>query len=430
MTTELAIRRHLLIGAVIVIFLAVGVGGWASLTEISGAVIAPGALVVDSRVQEIQHQTGGIVAEILARDGDHVRAGDILVRLDPTVTRANLEIVTKDRDELMARKARLVAERDGSDAIIFPDELLQRDSTREVAQVIAGESRLFDVRKSARVGQKQQLEERIKQLQNEGDGDSAQVSAKVQETTFISRELDGTRTLWEKNLVPISKLTELERNATRIEGERAQLVATLAQVKGKIAETRLQILQVDLDFSSEVGKELREIEAKLGELGERKVAAEDQLKRLDIRAPQDGVVYQSAVHTVGGVIAPEKAIMFVVPISDELVVEAKVSPRDIDQLKLGLGAGLRFSAFNQRTTPELDGTVSQVAADVTTDPHTGQSYYTVNIAIPPDEVARLGELKLVPGMPVEAFIRTGDRKVISYLVKPLRDQIARAFREQ
>jgi len=429
MKTEQAIRRHFLAGVAIVFFTVVGIGGWATLTEISGAVIAPGILVVDSRVQEVQHSTGGIVAEILAHDGDRVKAGDILVRLDATVTRANLAIVTKSLDELMARKARLIAERDDKESILLPEELLGREGDPNVTQLIESERRLFDVRRSARLGQKAQLQERISQFRKECEGYTAQVSAKVQEISFINRELDGARTLWQKNLMPISKLTELERNATRIEGERGQFVAALAQANGKIAETELEILQVDLNFGSEVGKELREIEARLGEVVEQKIAAVDLLMRLDIRAPQDGIVHESTIHTVGGVILPGKALMLIVPTSDKLIVEAKVSPNDIDQLQIDQEACLRFSAFNQRTTPEINGTVSRIAADITVEQRTGQSYYTVDIVILGQEVARLGELKLVPGMPVEAFIKTHDRKVISYLAKPLSDQMARAFRE-
>jgi HlyD family secretion protein len=430
MKTEQAIRRHFLAGVAIVLFLVVGIGGWATLTEISGAVIAPGVLVVDSRVQEVQHSTGGIVAEILAHDGDRVRAGDVLLRLDATLTSANLAIVSKSLDELMARKARLIAERGDQESIVFPEELLGRKGEPNVAQTIESESRLFDVRRSARLGQKAQLRERISQFRKECEGYAAQVSAKVQEISFIDGELDGARELWQKNLITISRLNELERNATRIEGERGQFVAAQAQANGKIAEMELAILQVDLNFGSDVGKELREIEAKLGELVEQKIAAVDQLKRLDIRAPQDGIVHESTIHTVGGVILPGKALMLIVPTAEELIVEAKVSPNDIDQLQGDQQAGLRLSAFNQRTTPEINGTVNRIAADITVDQRTGQSYYTVDIVIAGQEVARLGELKLVPGMPVEVFIKTQDRTVISYLAKPLSDQIERAFREQ
>ena len=298
-----------------------------------------------------------------------------------------------------------------------------------VAHIIEGERKLFEIRRDARIGQKDQLRQRIQQLREEIGGHEAQQRAKSQEIVLIARELAGAHKLWEKKLMPITKLTALEREATRLEGERGQLTATAAQVKGKIAETELQIIQIDRDLASEVGKELRETDAKIHELVERKVAAEDQLKRVEIRAPQDGVVHQSAVHTVGGVIAAGDPIMLIVPDADLLMVEAKVAPQDIDQLWIGQVAVLRFSAFNAQTTPEIHGTLSRMSADTVADQRTGQSYYTARFAVPAEEIARLGTLKLVPGMPVEVFVQTGERKVLSYLVKPLRDQVARAFRE-
>lgn len=229
--------------------------------------------------------------------------------------------------------------------------------------------------------------------------------------------------------MPITRLSQLEREATRLDGERGQLIASIAQAKGKIAELQLQIIQVDQDLSSEVAKEMREIDAKIGEFVERKVSALDQLQRTDIRAPQDGTVFQSTVHTVGGVIPAGEPIMMIVPNADKLTVEAKVNPQDIDKVQVGQRAMLRFSAFNVRTTPEISGTVSQVSADSTTDQRTNQSYYTIRVAMSPEQVARLGDVKLVPGMPVEAFVKTGERTVMSYLMKPLSDQLNRAFRE-
>jgi HlyD family secretion protein len=286
------------------------------------------------------------------------------------------------------------------------------------------------LRQSARIGQKAQLRQRVAQLVEEIGGHAALEQAKSREIVLINRELESTRELWEKNLLALTKLTALEREAARMEGERAQLIATIAQVKGKISETELQMIQIDRDLGSEVGKELREIDAKIGEFVERKVAAEDQLKRIEIRAPQDGIIHQSTVHTIGGVINAGDPIMLVVPMSDNLVVEAKVAPQDIDQLRLGQSAMLRFSAFNQRSTPEINGTVSRISADATTDQRTGQSQFIIRIALLSDEIARLGAVKLVPGMPVEAFVQTGERRVLSYLVKPLQDQIMRAFREK
>jgi HlyD family secretion protein len=406
-----------------------GLGGWAALADISGAVIAPGILVVESDIKKVQHPTGGIVSELRVHDGDLVRAGDILVRLDDTVTRANLAIANKAIDELTAREARLKAERDNKNDIVFPDVLLERDQIPDVAHIMDGERRLFQLRRMERDGQRAELKERIGQLNENIAGLKVQAEAKASETDFLARELEGVRELWKKGLIPISKLTELERSATELEGERGQLISNIAETKSKISETELQILQIDRDLSSEVGKDLREIEAKIGELTERRITAEDQLKRVDIRAPQTGRVHELSIHTVGGVIAAGATILQIVPDGDVLTAEAKVRPSDIDELQVGQSAMLRFSAFNIRSTPELSGSVSRISADTQSDEHSGMTYYVVRIAIPDAERARLGSLKLIPGMPAEAFIKTQDRPVISYLVKPLTDQMHRALRE-
>jgi HlyD family secretion protein len=425
-----SIRRHVVVGSVVVAILAIGLGGWASTAEIAGALIAPGFVVVDSNVKKVQHPTGGVVGEVRVRDGDRVKAGDTLVRLDETVTRANLAIVHKGLIELYARKARLGAERDGADTVNTPKELAGQTGDADVQEALASERKLFELRRTARLGQKQQLRQRIAQLQEEIRGLEAQQAAKTKETELIEQELVGMRELWKKNLIPIDKLTALERETARLQGERGQLVASAAQAKGKIAETELQVLQVDQDLSSDVAKELRETDGKIGEYVERKVAAEDQLKRTDIRAPQDGVVFQSTANTVGGVVAAGDPIMLIVPETDTLLVEAKVDPKDIDKVQFGQPVLLRFSAFDIRTTPEINGTVARVAADTSTDQRTGQTYYVVRIAMTPDEIARLGNVRLTPGMPVEAFIQTGQRTMLSYLIKPLHDQLMRAFRER
>jgi HlyD family secretion protein len=425
-----SIRRHIVIGVAVVAFLALGVGGWASTAEISGALIAQGSLVVDSNVKKVQHPSGGVVGEVRAHDGDHVKAGDILIRLDETVTRANLAIITKGLNELYARKARLGAERDGADAVAVPKELAGRDSDPDAQEALASERKLFELRRKARFGQKNQLQERIKQLQEQITGLTAQQDAKSKEMTIINQELQGVRDLWARNLVQINRLTSLEREEARLQGEHGQLIASAAEAKGKIVETELQILQVDQEFTSDVAKELRETDSKIGEYVERKVTAEDQLKRTELRAPQDGIVFQSTANTVGGVITAGDPVMLIVPEADNLLVEAKVEPRDIDQVQFGQPVVLRFSAFNMRTTPELNGTVARVGADTSTDQRTGQSYYVVRISMSADELAKLGEVKLTPGMPVEAFIQTGERTMLSYLVKPLHDQLKRAFREK
>ena len=424
------LRRHVLAVVAVAIVLVLALGGWAATTEFAGAVIGQGQLVVNSNVKKVQHPTDGVVGELLVQEGDRAREGDIVARLDDTQARANLAIIVKALDENAARAAREEAERDDSDHVEFPKELAARIDNPDVAKAVDGERKQFEMRRAAREGKRAQLKERIAQLRDEVRGNESQIESKKNQVDWVAKELSGIRDLWSKNLIPYARLTALEREKERLEGERGQLIAAIAQAKGKMTETELQILQIDQDMRSEVGKDLAEIRAKTAELVEKKVAAEDQLKRVDIRAPIGGTVFQKTVHTVGGVITAGEVLMLIVPEADALEAEVKVQPQDIDQVRLGQTAILRFTAFNQRTTPELNGEVSRVSADVTEDQNTGARYYTVRIAIPASEIARLKGLKIVPGMPVESFIQTSPRTVMSFLVKPLRDQISRAFREK
>ena len=424
-----SIQRHLLAGAAAVGLLVVGAGGWAGTTELAGAVIAPGFVVVDSNVKKVQHVTGGLVRELLVSNGDHVKAGQIVVRLDETQAGANLAILTKRADELIAIQARGEAERDSKDQIVFPEELTQRYGEREVAQLIAGEKRLFAMRFAAREGERSQLKERSEQLKQEVKGLLAQEAAKLNEIEWIRKELEGVMTLWKKNLVQFTKVVSLQRDVARAEGDRAQLIASMAQAKNKIAEIELQIIQIDQDLRAEVGKDLASVRAELAETMEKKVAAEDVLAHIDIRAPQDGIVHEMSVHTVGGVITAGEAIMKIVPAGDALDVEARIAPQMIDQVRVGQSAVLRFSAFDQRTTPEIDGEVVRISPDIVKDAKTNEEFYSVRIGIPEERVQALS-LKLVPGMPVESFIVTEERTVLSYLMKPLQDQLTKAFRER
>ena len=425
-----SIRIHIFIGLCILALLVVGVGGWAVVTELSGAVIAQGQLVVDTNVKKVQHLTGGVVGELRVREGSRVKIDEIVLRLDETQSRTNLAIVSKSLDEVAARQARDEAERDGAENIVFPTSLLARLSDAQVTHVVEGERKLFEIRRSARAGQKAQLRERISQLNDEIKGTVTQQHARGLQVQWINKELEGVNELWKKQLVVYSRVTVLERDAARLLGESGQLFAAVAQARGKISELELQIIQIEQEMRAEVGKDLSELRAKESELVEKKVAAEDQLKRIDIRAPQTGVVHQLNAHTVGGVISPGEPIMLIVPESEALIVESKLQPQDIDQVRFGQKALLRFSAFNQRLTPEINGTVTQISADVSQDQKSGASFYTVRVAVPENETSRLGGLKLVAGMPVEVFIRTEERNIFSYLIKPMRDQIARAFRER
>lgn len=425
-----SLRRHAMIGLTVIIALLGGMTAWAVTTELAGAVTAPGILVVDSNVKKVQHPTGGVVKELHTRNGARVKQGDIVMRLDDTLTRANHAVVVKSLAETAVRQARLEAERDGAESVAFPDHLLAQTDDPGIAAPLVSERKLFEFRRAGRAGQKAQLAERIAQLQQEAQGLAGQAKAKESEIKLIAHELEAVRTLWKKKLIPISRATALEREAVRLEGERNQLLAAEAQAKGKITETELQILQIDQDLRTEVARELREVQAKTAELVERRVAAEDQLSRTDIRAPQDGVVHQLEVHTVGGVVSTAEPLMLIVPGTDALIVEARIPPDQIDRVSAGQKASLRFAAFNQQTTPEISGTTVLVSADISTDPRSGVQYYVARVAPSLDQLAEIRGAKLVPGMPVDVFIQTEARTVMSYLGKPLMDHFAKAFRER
>jgi HlyD family secretion protein len=402
-----------------------GVAGiWAICVPLSAAVIVPGTLVVQSKVKEIQHPTGGVVAQILAHDGERVSQGDLLVRLDDTQVRANLQVVTKQLDEVHVRIARLLAERDGKDDLSFPPEFAAANEP-----LITSERALFKARAVTRQGQKDLLRNRIVQLGQQVVGLEAQIESKIAQIGLISSEQQGVQSLYDRQLVPLTRLTALQRDSARLEGDRGQLLSSIAETKSKISESELEIIRVDQQFRSEVMKDLREAQDKEAELAERKVAAQDQLDRIDIRAPTAGTVHQLSVHTIGGVIRPADVILQIVPESDELQIEARLQPTDIDQAWIGQNTHVRLSAFNQRTTPQFDGVVSYVSADLSRDARTNASFYTVRVSLKAEEARRIGNLQLVSGMPAEVFLQTGSRTMMSYLLKPITDQLQRAFSE-
>nr|WP_186363441.1 HlyD family type I secretion periplasmic adaptor subunit [Rhizobium sp. ACO-34A] len=424
-----SIRNYSIAAAITIVVLLFGMGGWAATARLSGAVIGQGTVVVDGNTKKIQHREGGIVGKILVRNGSRVNAGDLLIQLDGTITRANLAIVAQQIDQLTARRLRLVAERDNASQMAAPPEVIQRTDETQIREYIAAEQTLFSARKETIDGQKAQLHQRIDQIGQETEGLVVRRKAKEEELSWIAQELVGVRNLNDQQLILFNRLAELERMRAQLDGERGQLIAEIARAATRITETELQVLQLDQDRRSEVITELRDVDNKLAELSEQRVTAEDQLKRIDILAPQSGFVHELSVHTVGGVITAGETIMQIVPVNDALVVEARIQPADIDQLHAGQKAALRFSSFNQRTTPEIFGEVKTIAADLISNPQTGESWYTVRINILPQELSRLEALSLVPGMPVEAFIQTGERTALSYLMKPLADQVARAMRE-
>jgi len=427
--TARSIQRHQIASVIVSGALIFSIGLWASTTMLSGAVVASGSFVVESSAKKVQHPTGGIIEEILVQDGDKVAAGDVVLRVDSTKTRANLAITAQRLDEVRARVARLVAERDDLEAPLFPEDLRSRESSEAVAEILHGERRLFSIRRAAMKSKLQQLSERISQYDEEIVGLKAQEDAYAKGMMVLEGEIATLSGLREQGIVPNDRLNGLKTQLATFGGERGERVAMQAQTVGKISEVKLQMLQIGHDMKAEVGLELRESQAQIAEYIERKVAAEDDLKRVDMIAPASGVVHQLAVHTVGGVISPADTAMLIVPSDDSLALEVGIQPKDIDHVHVGQEALVRLSAFNQRTTPELHGTVSRVAADLTKDERSGTAHYVVRISIPSTEIKRIGDLALIPGMPAEAFVATGDRTALSYLLKPLSDQISRAFRE-
>jgi HlyD family secretion protein len=405
-------------------------GGWAAFVPLAGAVVVPGNLVVQSNVKNIQHPTGGVVADIGVQDGSRVQTGELLLRLDATQARAGLQMVSKQLDELGAKIARLVAERDGLVRVEVPVELASRSGNETVKSLLASEDSLFKARLTARQSQKDLLQGRVAQLTEEIVGLEAQLDSKARQLELIASELTGVQELYDKHLVPLTRLTTLQREAARLDGERGQIVSSIAETKSKIGETQLQMVRADQDFRTDVVKELGEAQGKEAELVERSVSARDLLDRIEIHAPVAGVVHQLAAHTIGGVIRAGDTIMEIVPDTEDLQIEARLQPRDIDQVRTGQPAFVRFSAFNQRVTPQLIGSVSYVSADTSRDQQTNAPYFTVRVVLSDQERRRLAGQQLVPGMPAEVFMQTRSRTMMSYLFKPIADQMRRAFVEQ
>jgi membrane fusion protein, type I secretion system len=429
-SADRSIKRHTLLGAALIAVLVIVFGGWTTMTEIAGAVVTPATVVVENSVKKIQHPTGGVVAELHVREGDDVKEGELLLKLDGTQATANLDIIRSSLDELTARQARLEAERDGAPEVAFPLSLSKRMKEESMRRLLTGEAKLFVLRNASRNGQKQQLAERIHQLEEETNGLSAQSAAKDRELALIAKELTSTNDLYRKGLITLARVTELERTAARLDGERGQLVAGIAEARGKIAEIQLQIIQIDQQLRSEVGVQLADVRAKTQELIERRTAAEDQIKRLEVRSPQAGTVHELSVHTLGGVVLAGEALMVIVPAAARLVVEAHIPPAEVERVSPGQTVTLRFSSFDQSTTPAIRGTLMRLAPAISFDQRSGTAFYAGAITISATELSKLGGSKLMPGMPVEAFIMTESRTVLSYLAKPFYDQLFRAFRQE
>ena len=402
---------------------------WASVAPIDGAAVAPGQLAVESNRKTVQHFEGGIVDEILVQEGDHVEKGQVLVRLDDTEASAQLEIVRSQYLGLLARAARLIAERDGADTIDFPPHLLKERKDPRIAEAIDGEERVFGSRRKALQGEKDVLEQGIVQLEEQIIGLEAQAETKLKRIDLYQEEIEGLKALFTKGLGDKSRLREWERMVAELEGERAEHQASIAATRVKISETKLQIVQLDRQQNTEVNSELREVETKLTDLAERQRALKKTLERTEIVAPVSGNVVAVNLHTIGGVVRSGEPILDIVPMDENLIVEAQVNPVDIDRVFPGLDADLRMSAFNARTTPTIPGKVLTVSADSLTDERSGMSYFLARVKVTPEGMEKLKGKTLQPGMPVQVMIITGERTFIEYLMQPITDIFATAFKE-
>jgi HlyD family secretion protein len=408
--------------------LVAGAGGWAATAQLTGAVIAQGSVAVDQELKAIQHRDGGIVSEIAVREGDFVRKDQVLIRLEDAQTKAELSILRSQLVELSARKARLLAERDDLAAIEFPNRLDMAVS--DVAFIVNGEKRLFEGNRANRDSQKQQLELGIQQIGEEIKGLEAQRASKDDEIALLEVEHKKLKGLADKRLIENTRVYTSNRDRARLLGERGEIDAAIARARTRQSEIQLQIISIDETARTEAQRELSLVETQMSELSERKTAIEDRLSRTDIRAPISGTVNELTIHTIGGVITPAEILVTIVPEDARLKVEVRLAPASIDQVSVGQTARLRFSAFNQRTTPELKGEVIHVSPATSRDPATGETYYMGDIKVAPEELARLGGETLLPGMPVEVYVTTEERTAISYLAKPLTDQFNRALRER
>jgi HlyD family secretion protein len=427
-TTLRSLRFYQFLGLAGLLVVFGSIGAWAAMSSIHGAVVASGTVVVEGHSKRIQNRDGGIVAEIRVEDGDYVEAGDLLIRLDETETRAQLAIIDAVLDEFEAKRARLAAERDG-EKVRFPAALLARRDEPNVAELLVGQERFFASRKAVLDGRKDQLNQRIDQLKQEISGITAQATSTGEQSRLIGGELDSLRPLLDDGFVSVTRIRSLEREQARLLGDAGQREAEIARAQARIGETRLEIIQLADDARSATLEELGEAESRIAELRERQLEAQTKLTRTHLRAPLAGLVHQLAVHTIGGVIGAGDTIMQIVPQADELVVEARVRAQDIDEIVEGQGAIIRFTAFNQRNTMQAMAEVMQVSADTSQETRDAPPTFAVRLRLSADELDKLGDLTLKPGMPAEVFIQTRTRTPLSYLLQPLSDQIARSFRE-
>lgn len=397
--------------------------------SISGAVVASGTVTVEGNYKSIQHLDGGIVSKILVRNGDVVKKGQELVRLEDTSAQANMAIIQGRRRDFSIQQARLIAERDRRPGFELPDAVKPFADDGQIREILATQKALFDARRASHQGELSVLRQRMEQVQAEMRGQEVELKSRKRQLDLANKELGDVEPLFAKGFANQQRLGGLQREQARLEGDVGRISADLARSKGAIAEAELKLAQSEKEFTQNVVDELRKVQAQLSEVEEQTKTLRDKLDRVVIRAPESGRVHALSVHTEGGVIQPGTALMTIVPDGERLVIEAQVQPQDIDKVRQGLAAAVRFPAFDAKSTPRIGGTVSTVsAAELTTSQ--GKTYFTARIEIPPEEMSRIGAShRLVPGMPAEVFIETASRSILSYFIKPLVDAMARSFRD-
>lgn len=426
-----SLRRNSLVGLLGVLLLFVGVTAWASTAELSSAVISSGIVVIAGNAKRVQHPEGGVIAEIRVDEGQAVLAGQSLLKIDDTSARSALSLIEKRVGQLLVRQARLQAERDGRVEFALPEAVRGLLTADEIDVLTSLEQRLMEDRQSATKGQRDRLGEQLLQLDAQIRGLDVQIESKSGEIGLIEKELSGKRQLLAAGAIPFTQVNNLDRSALRLQGERGQLLSSISATKAKISELQLQIIQVEQQTFAAVSTELRDVANELATLVVDEASARERLRRTDVRAPNTGIVHLLSVHTIGGVVTPAETLMEIVPSSGVLQVEARILPKDIDQLRVGQTATLQLAAFNRNTTPQIDGSILRLSADLETDPITGTSFYRAAISVSEKNALLLPDgLKLLPGMPVEVFITTGDRSVLSYFSKPITDRSNRLFREE
>ncbi|MCF6198739.1 MAG: HlyD family type I secretion periplasmic adaptor subunit [Hyphomicrobiaceae bacterium] len=421
----------IVMGSIGIIALFGGLGTWAATSQISGAIVAPGTLGVESKIKTVQHLEGGLVGKFFVRDGDYVKAGALLITLDDTTILANHDINLEHIHQLEASIARLKAERDDLPSINFPAGLLKKQNDPEIKALMQGQVSLFEVRHKGKRGQIKTLRQRIVQLKEQVKGLQLQHKAKQQQVQILKKSLVKKQAAANQGLISGDVMDNIRRQKAQLTGEVGDIYTRIAQTRGSGQEIEQNILQIDKEFREKVLSQLNDNQAKYSELREKEIAIKEQLRRVDIRAPQDGRIHNMSVVTIGAVISPAKSILQIIPDNDLLIVETRISPVDVDQVSIGQEAAIHLSAFDSRTTPVLTGKVSYISGTQVVDQQNGSSFFTVEINIPKEELQRLGkEQVLRPGMPAEAFIKTGDRTPLNYLLKPLLDQISHAFNER